>query len=90
MQKPYKSRIGPVQYLRVQLRRLLNALPGSILPVIDWLGLADALACLPLTTEQYAVCLSQLRNAARNLAEGESGAARYELRLLAGRVGALL
>jgi hypothetical protein len=45
---------------------------------------SDAVAGLPLTTEEYGRATCHLANAKRYLATGERGAGRYELRMLVG------
>jgi hypothetical protein len=61
--------------------------------LVDRSGVADSpgwtlmrltLDALPLDTETFALALNRLNNARAYWEEGETGAARYELRLLLG------
>jgi hypothetical protein len=65
------------------LDRLLQR-NGDIEPYFDDLNAAQLLLeSLPLASEPFGVAMSRLRNARRYLESSETGAARYELRLLA-------
>jgi hypothetical protein len=55
-------------------------------PAPDWVALQVGLEALPLTTEDYGVCLNELLHARQYLEAGERGAAWYELKLLEGRL----
>ena len=50
----------------------------------DFEELEKIVAGLPLASEDFAVANCRLRNARKSLEQGEAGAARYELMLLAG------
>ena len=71
-------------YARVSLEfeRLLADLGLSD----GWSRARDMLGMLPLSTSEYAVAVNRLNNAERYLAEGQSGAANFELKLLAHRL----
>ena len=50
-----------------------------------WSRARDMLCMLPLSTNEYATAMNRLNNAQRYMAAGQSGAARFELKLLARR-----
>lgn len=71
------------QELRQAIEHLLVNLHRPDVPN-DVQDVRDLLDSLPLATDEYATALNRLRNAHRYLVSQERGAARYELRLLAG------
>jgi hypothetical protein len=69
-----------------QVGQVRNALTRGVVAAADWKKLRVGLEALPLTTEDYGVCLNELQHARRYLEECEFGAAWYELKLLEGRL----
>lgn len=74
---------------------LLEAVEGLLASLKEGVGLEEELNyvrmlvdSLPLASDAHATASNRLRNTQRYLALGELGAARYELRLLAGSLRA--
>jgi hypothetical protein len=69
--------LDAVEHLLASLRRDAEILA-------DLQAVRDLLDSLPLATDEYHTAKNRLRNAHRYLVSHERGAARYELKLLAG------
>jgi hypothetical protein len=69
-----------------QVGKVRTALARGVVAAADWKKLHVGLEALPLTTEDFGVCLNELLHARQYLEAGERGAAWYELKLLEGRL----
>ena len=70
--------------LRQTIEQLLRGLRRDFNVLDDLQEVRDLLDSLPLATGEYGIASNRLRNAHGYLVSQERGAARYELRLLAG------
>lgn len=74
--------------------RILSQLTQSLLRQLlqqriaenAWSQLRELVESLPLTTDEFARCLNRLTNAERYVAQGELGAAKFELRIFVRQV----
>jgi hypothetical protein len=64
------------------VERLLRDVANGVTDSPQYDNVKELLATVPLSTDEYAIASQRLSNACRYAAEGESGAARYELTLL--------
>ena len=60
----------------------------NLTPTVNWGDLRRYIEALPLSTEQYGVCVNGLLNAEKYIAEKEYGAAAFEIRMLRRRLKA--
>ena len=86
MRRPAKSsysQIGDVtRQIQRSIQKLMLSLQNSMNPRDSLERIRENLESLPLATEEFDLAKSRIRNARRYLDSGETGAARYEVRML--------
>jgi len=86
-EKQYRFSIDEVRTeVTTRLRLLLPRLGSRSFAIAELNDIRDILNSLPLDSEDFGVAVNRLRNCYRYLCSNESGAARYELKLLLGNV----
>src|SRR5262245_57048451 len=64
------------------IRRLLADVSQGVAESTHYETVSESLNSVPLTTEEHALATQRLKNVTRYAAEGEHGAAHYELAML--------
>ncbi len=72
-----------LRQLSLMTQALLRQLPQHRMAETAWSQLRELVESLPLTTDEFARYVNRLTNAERYAAQGELGAAKFELQMFA-------